>query len=55
MSTLLTYAITFLAGALTSYLVLRNNPKIKEKVDEITQKLDDGVEDQIKDKLKKKN
>lgn len=38
--------ISFLAGAVACYLVLRNNPQIEEKVDEKV--------DEIEDKLDKK-
>lgn len=33
--------VGFVAGALTSYLVLRNNPRLKVKADNVAQKIDD--------------
>jgi hypothetical protein len=33
--------VGFVAGAVTSYLVLRNNAKLKSKLDDKVQKIDD--------------
>lgn len=35
--------IGFVAGAVVSYLVLRNNKDIKEKVDDVTDKIDETI------------
>lgn len=35
--------LAFIAGAVVSYLVLRNNPDIKGKVDDITDNIDNNI------------
>lgn len=39
MLSLTSYILVFVLGGLTSYLVLRNNPKIKALVDALTDKV----------------
>lgn len=45
MTTLFFLVLAFLAGALTSYLVLRNNPDVRTKADELTDKVEKRLDD----------
>lgn len=37
------FIVGFMAGAIVGYLFLRNNPNIEEKVDDITDNIDENV------------
>lgn len=47
MTTLILIAVSYVLGAVTGYLVLRNNPKVKAALDTATDKAETAV-DQLK-------
>jgi hypothetical protein len=45
MTPILTHAAAFVAGAIVLYLVLRNNPRYKAKVDAATDKIEKKLDE----------